>query len=119
MHKKDAIREAQVHFLVCRVPAASPFFFEHTGASRRLAATANKMSPATAKNSLVVALRVGFWADLAWWAVPETIPRLPPNFGGLILEHRPPVVGCVPPPCCEGEARRQGRQNLVQVRTGG
>ena len=74
MHKKDAIREAQVHFLVCESRLQAPFFLEHPGASRRLAATANKMSPATAKISLIVALRVGFWPIWRlWWAVPEKI----------------------------------------------
>ena len=103
MHKKDAIREAQVHFLVCESRLQAPFFLEHPGASRRLAATANKMSPATAKIFADRCIAGRFLADLATVVgCTGKNPRLPPNFGGLILEHRPPVVGCVPLPLIGG-----------------
>ena len=36
MHKKDAIREAQVHFLVCESRLQAPFLKKHPGASRHL-----------------------------------------------------------------------------------
>ena len=65
MHKKDAIREAQVHFLVCESQLQVPFFLEHPGASRRLAATANIISPATAKNFADRCIAGRFLADLA------------------------------------------------------
>ena len=65
MHKKDAIREAQVHFLVCESRLQAPFFLEHPGASRRLAATANKMSPANAKIFADRCIAGRFLADLA------------------------------------------------------
>ena len=65
MHKNYAIREAQVHFLVCESRLRAPFFLEHPGASRRLAATANKISPATANNFADRCIVGRFLADLA------------------------------------------------------
>jgi len=97
--KKTLYEKRRFNFLVCESRLQAPFFLEHPGASRRLAATANRMSPATAKNFADRCIAGRFLADLATVVgCTGKNPRLPPNFGGLILEHRPPVVGCVPPP---------------------
>ena len=65
MHKKDAIREAQVQFFGMRVPAASPLFFR---TPRRFAPPSCNCKQNVASNFQNVADRCiagRFWADLA------------------------------------------------------